>query len=125
MNKFEVFIPVLPPGINDTYKPSKTKEGKPYIYKNPKAKKWQADAALLIGSAANVAEFVPSDRIKIDITTQGANLDVDAPAKLVIDTIAEKLGFNDKVVEDVNLIKKPLRYNPDIEKGVLICVTNI
>jgi hypothetical protein len=98
---FKVFIPVMPPGINETY--GVNCKSKRKVYKTPVAKQWQVDAIMPIRTAANIAEFFidKDDKLSIYITIFGSKYDVDAPIKLIIDTIADTLDFNDKIVSNV------------------------
>ncbi len=92
---FDVFIPVLPPGINATYKT--TKQGG--FYKSKAAKEWQAKAALIIGSQAAELDWKhESSHYSIEIFLYEWHGDVDACVKLVIDTVSQKLGFDDKLI---------------------------
>lgn len=93
--QFTVFIPVFSPGLNQTYK-----TGRGRFYKSKEAKEWQAKAALIIGSAAAEQEWVDDSKYyEILIEFNHPRQDVDAPIKLIIDTVSQKLGFNDKKIK--------------------------
>ncbi len=102
-----VFIPILPPGLNQTYK-----IGNGNFYKSYEAKRWQAQAALIIGEAAGYQNWIDDSKFyELELTIQNSNHDTDAYIKLVMDTLTKKLGFNDKrilkiVVEKIVANKK-------------------
>jgi hypothetical protein len=52
----EVAIPALPPGANRTYRPV-SRNGKSSLILTKEARKWDRDAALIVGSAAGQFEF--------------------------------------------------------------------
>lgn len=88
---FEIYIKENPPGINKTYKISNSR-----MYKDDVAVKWQYDTALQIGAKAGTDNW--TDKYKhyaIYIQFGNCKQDVDAPIKLVIDTLTQKLGFDD------------------------------
>lgn len=103
----EIFIPLLPPGLNATYRISGSR-----LYKSEEATAWENDAALIIGSEAARQEWADnSEFYQIEIKFSNWRQDVDAPVKLILDCISQKLGFNDKRImkqcsEKVNL-KEP------------------
>lgn len=67
------------------------------MYKTAKALIWQQGAALIIGSEAGNQGWVDNSKYyELEIKFSNWNMDEDGPVKLVQDTIAEKLGFNDK-----------------------------
>jgi Holliday junction resolvase RusA-like endonuclease len=108
-DNFDVFIVVLPPGINKTYASTiNPKTNKSRIYKTKEAKEWSEKAALIIGSRAAELDFVPSGEYKLVITTHGSKMDVDAPIKLIQDTLCEKLGFDDRLISEVEAKKDKL-----------------
>lgn len=100
----DVDIPLEPPGINQTYKITCV-SGKARMYKSKKAKTWATDAALIIGSGGRDFTFnIKSDYlVKIDFAAKG--YDVDAPVKLILDTLCQKLGFNDKYIDELHIKK--------------------
>jgi hypothetical protein len=71
----EIVIPALPPGANRTYQ--RTGNG---IALTPAARKWDADAALVVGAAAGQFEFEPdlSAEYQIVIRWWGGQHDADA-----------------------------------------------
>jgi Holliday junction resolvase RusA-like endonuclease len=94
---FEVFVPVFPPGLNDTYRCGKGVDGKIVFYKTKEATEWQEKAALIVGSEAAIQEWEDDSKYyEIWIEFNNWRQDFDAPIKLVTDTISLKLGFNDK-----------------------------
>ncbi len=108
---FTVFIPVFSPGLNKTYK-----TGKGRFYKAKEIKEWQAQAALIIGSAAAEQEWKDdSEYYEIIIEFNNFRQDFDAPIKLITDTVALKLGFNDK-----RIMKGSIEKKVSEQDGVLI-----
>lgn len=108
--RFKVWIPIVPPGFNQmygvtTYKDEETGKIKARMYKKKVAYDWIEAATMPIRTAANYVGFIIDpykDRIIIRFWVYNARKDVDAPVKLVQDTIAKVLGFDDKIVIDVH-----------------------
>ncbi len=95
-----IFIPVSPPGINQQYKIGR-RAGRASFYMSQRSREWADKAALIIGSEASRQGWLSAFshyRIKISLA-KTYRFDLDAPIKLVIDTISRKLGFNDKCVD--------------------------
>lgn len=97
----------IPPGINATYK-----TGSGRFYKGEKAKQWQSDALLLL-RAAGFRTGHADTVLKLDLELGGSRLDLDAPLKLAIDTIAEALGVDDRC-----LVRLEIRRSDQI--GLLV-----
>lgn len=116
--KLKVWVPLLPPGINATYGIRRGGRG---LYKTQKAVDWQNDAALLIGSKAGEVGWEDhGGDFQLSYTLSQARTDLDASIKLIGDTVAEKLGFNDK------RIRQGAQTFADLgEKGVLIVLEQI
>jgi Holliday junction resolvase RusA-like endonuclease len=116
---FSVFIPCLPPGINQTYKT--TKNGG--FYKSDEAKVWQDEASKIIGAKAGELDYCfPADaeyKFELDFYFQRPNADIDRSIKVLLDTCAEKLGFDDKRVMEVNL-KKHVKESDETGVNVVI-----
>lgn len=122
---FQVQIPTTPPGINQTYKVSQKwgvdKKGKKvkkaFMYKDSSALEWAQGAALIIGAEAGVQDFqfnIKSKyKIQIDFASKG--YDVDAPLKLILDTLCQKLGFDDKHISETTIKK-----STELEEGIII-----
>lgn len=92
----KIYIPICPPGINETYKVGKS-GNKGHLYKSARANKWAEDAGLIIGAEAGKQEWKDTSKYySIYIRFSNFRQDVDAPIKLVIDTVTAKLGFDDK-----------------------------
>lgn len=96
-----------PPGINETYKIGKNKKtDKRFFYKSEVATAWAADAALQIGAQAGLQNWEDiSDYYQISIIFTNFNLDVDAPLKLCLDVLSQKLGFNDNRIMKASIEK--------------------
>ncbi len=115
MSYLKIWIPLLPPGINESYGVV-NRRGKADMYKTEKALIWQQGAALIIGAEAGRQGWVDDSRYyEIKITLQNSNHDEDASVKIVQDTVAEKLGFNDK-----RIMEQSSRKIQAEEKGVWI-----
>lgn len=113
----KIWIPIVPPGINATYGVNCKSRQK--VYKTKEAKQWEKDAIMPIRSAANSVGFVvdpKKDKLIISIVMQGSGHDVDAPIKMIVDTVARTLCFDDKIVTNVH--SSIDREHP--ERGVLI-----
>ncbi len=96
---FFVFIPFLPPGINAQYTRHKY-TGQRIL--TTKARKWKQDAAMVIGARAGLLEWeVDEGKYDIEILVGGSRADVDAYEKTVVDTVTQKLGFDDRRVRKV------------------------
>lgn len=97
MSILTVFIPTLPPGLNQTYK-----TGKGNFYKSSEAKEWQAQASLIIGAEAGHQNWVDDSKFyEIELFIQNSRHDTDAFIKLVMDTLTQKLGFDDKRIKKI------------------------
>lgn len=115
MNTLRIWIPLLPPGINASYGVGNRK-GKADMYKTNEALIWQRGAALIIGSEAARQNWADDSKYyEIVIKFSNWNMDADGPIKLVIDTVATKLGFNDK-----RILKQSSEKIKSEEKGVWI-----
>jgi Holliday junction resolvase RusA-like endonuclease len=102
----ELTIPFLPPGSNRTYQPARNR-----IILTPAARRWDQDAALIVGTAAAWFEFEPdlTASYQIVIRWWGGKHDTDAHLKLIQDCVTRKLGFDDRQIS-VCVIQ---RYGPD------------
>ncbi len=96
---FFVLIPFLPPGINAQYTRHKyTRQ----VILTTKARRWKQDAALEIGARAGLLGWEASEgRYDIEILVGGSRSDADAYVKTVVDTVTQKLGFDDRRVRKV------------------------
>jgi len=97
---FEVTIPALPPGANRTYQPV-SKSSKAGLILTDEARRWDNDAALIIGSVAGQFDFEPDPAAEYEIIIRwwGSRHDTDAHLKLIQDTITRKLGFDDRQIK--------------------------
>lgn len=95
----EILIPYLPPGINQTYQIVKH-AGKRGLALTLIARRWDKDAALIVGSAAGQFDFEPDLSIKYQIIIRwwGGKHDTDAHLKLTQDCVTRKLGFDDRQI---------------------------
>lgn len=113
-----IWIPIMPPGINATYGVN-CAGNKKKVYKTKEAKDWEIAAKLPILNAANYKGFLINkdlDKLAVSILSKGSQHDIDANVKIILDTTAKTLNFNDKIVHDLELGIK--RNSPD--RGVLI-----
>lgn len=97
MTTLTVKIDSCPPGVNATYgiKGNRGK-GQKGLFKTDEATSWQEGAALVIGSAAAMQDWKDDSKYySIEIIFHHPRLDADAPLKIIVDTVAQKLGFND------------------------------
>lgn len=113
--RFVVYIPNNPPGLNQTYKVGR-RGRKSNLYKAEEAIDWAAKAALIIGSEAAISGWKDVSKYYSIYIRFSSRHDVDAPIKLIIDTLTSKLGFND------NRIKKQCseKINYKEKEGVWI-----
>jgi Holliday junction resolvase RusA-like endonuclease len=119
----KITIKSCPPGINATYGVNTQSHKK--VYKSDQAVAWQNGAALIIGSEAGKQDWKDDSKYyEIEIIFQHPRLDVDAPVKLVIDTVATKLGFNDgriikqsseKIIGDFEQVEIILRGREELK----------
>ena len=86
------------------------------------ARRWAKDAALIIGAEAGRVGWEDSGgKFEIEVIMYGSRLDVDAPIKLIIDTVTRKLGFDDSRV-----IMQSSRTVRDAEKeGVYVVLREL
>lgn len=122
---FQVQIPTTPPGINQTYKVSQKwgfdKKGKKvkkaFMYKDASALEWAKGAALIIGAEAGVQnfQFNIKSKYKVEFDFAAKGYDVDAPLKLILDTLCQKLGFNDKYISETTI-----RKSSKVQEGIII-----
>lgn len=103
----EILIPSLPPGANRTYQ--RTKTG---IALTPAARRWDKDAALIVGAAAGRFEFEPDhdETYQIVIRWWGGKHDADAHLKLIQDCVTRKLGFDDRQISTCVIERCPPDY---------------
>lgn len=108
----EVFIPILPPGINRDY--AVGWHGK--MHKTNEAKAWSSSAALLIGAKAGQIGWEDhGGEFEIEVFCSQMPHDIDAPMKLIIDTVSLKLRFDDKRVRSQSSRREDLG-----DKGIMI-----
>ena len=111
----DIFIPLNPPGINQTYG-----YGQGRVYMTDVARSWSEGAAFIVGSEAGMQNWEDIfDYYQIFIKFNNWNLDVDAPIKLVIDTVTRKLGFDDK-----RILRQCSEKINSGEKGVWVTLEN-
>lgn len=98
----DIEIPLNPPGINSTYR-----IGKKHLYKSSESKTWSDSASQIIKNAANLIgwEHKEGNLYKVYISFTNLRMDVDGPIKLVLDTLAQSLDFNDKIIQQVCIEK--------------------
>jgi hypothetical protein len=131
-----VFIPLIPPGINQTYglgyatnydliENTFIRRQRAKMFKNKEADEWADGASKIIGAKAGEIDFKPSPYMAIDIILQKCKHDADAPIKLIIDTVSKKLGFDDKIILDIHITKKPEKLYPHLEEGVDIWLSPV
>lgn len=115
----EIIIPSLPPGINQTYQ--RTHKGG--IALTPSARRWDKDAALIVGATAGRVEFEPdlAANYQIVIRWWGGRHDADAHLKLIQDCVTRKLGFDDRQIKSCVIERCPGGWLPE-SKGVQICL---
>jgi Holliday junction resolvase RusA-like endonuclease len=114
-----VEIPALPPGINSQYAVGRGRgdKGKAHVYLTEYANTWSAKAALIIGAKAGlVGWYHRFTSYGLLLIFSGSGLDVDAPVKLVMDTLTRKLGFDDSLIVE----QASLRLNSPEKKLVLV-----
>lgn len=100
MEIFEVVIPTLPPSVNALYRIGK--HGK--IYKTWEAKEWAKGAALIIGAANQGREWDGWLEVWVDVYMKNPKRrDVDNFAKLTLDALSSKLGFDDRYIECLHI----------------------
>jgi Holliday junction resolvase RusA-like endonuclease len=104
----EMVIPLLPPGINQTYQIIKRRTT-PGLALTRKARRWDKDAALIIGVAGGRFEFEPdlAADYQIVIRWWGGKHDADAHLKLVQDCVTRKLGFDDRQIKSCVIERCP------------------
>lgn len=89
-------IPDVPPGINQQYG-----RGGRRVYLTDDAVRWKERAALFIGAQAGQQGWRHEEgqtywiAIYFSVGEGRREIDLDAPVKIIIDTVAEKLGFPD------------------------------
>lgn len=103
--RFEVWIPALPPTTNMAYRIGR---GRMYISKE--GKEWSEKAALIIGvkHGEDPHEWKGKD-LQVTFTFYGPHplrWDVDGRIKTTLDTLATKLGFDDRYVWEVHVRKE-------------------
>jgi Holliday junction resolvase RusA-like endonuclease len=111
----EIVIPSLPPGANRTYQ--RTKSG---IALTPAARRWDADAALIVGAAAGQFEFEPDQAAEYQIVIRwwGGRHDTDAHLKLVQDCVTRKLGFDDRQIKSCVIERCPADWGEEDNEPV-------
>lgn len=101
----KVEIPAVPPGVNRLHG-----YGRGHIYLSKEAVAWSTPAALIIGAeAAKQGWKKEHDNYGFILVFSGSKLDTDAPIKLVLDTLSRKLGFDDKIVSEIVLVREPTK----------------
>jgi Holliday junction resolvase RusA-like endonuclease len=93
----------LPPTTNASYK---TGQGR--FYMTAEAKAWKLATSLLV-KAARLADWRDVKELLVIVTfhmTRPAQRDVDGMVKLLLDAVADGLGFNDKRVASLFVSKE-------------------
>ncbi|MBE3049043.1 hypothetical protein IMZ48_42400 [Candidatus Bathyarchaeota archaeon] len=103
ISNFFVLIPFLPPGINAQYIRHRYTG---QIILSTKAREWKKNAAMVIGARAGVLGWeVGEGQYDIEILVGGSRSDADAYVKTIVDTVTQKLGFDDRRVRKVTAEK--------------------
>ncbi|MHC4463684.1 MAG: hypothetical protein ACYS30_19970 [Planctomycetota bacterium] len=101
LRQLYILLPIVPPSINATYK-----YGKGRVYLSDAATSWSEQAALMIGCEAGRQRWRDNgSTYRLDVVfSRGKKriIDVDAPMKLIIDTVTRKL-FTDQ--DDMRIVK--------------------
>ena len=99
----DIVITFLPKSVNALYR-----WGKGHMYKTQAAKDWAADAALIIGAANQGQEWTGYWlEVTLDICLPKiARRDLDNCAKLALDVLSAKLGFDDRYILSLHLHKR-------------------
>lgn len=106
-SEFFVLIPFLPPGINAQYTRHKYTG---QVILTTKARKWKQDAALVIGARVGLLGWEVEDGLyDIEILVGGSRADADAYEKTVVDTVTQKLGFDDRRIRKAASEKMKVR----------------
>jgi Holliday junction resolvase RusA-like endonuclease len=108
MNRPEcITLEGLPPTTNHAYGVS-NRGGKARMYKTTDAKAWQE----MIGWQVIAQRTQPHQdwqgraiRVMITLWSQDRRADIDGGIKLTLDAIAKGLGFNDKMVDYVSVLR--------------------
>lgn len=115
----EIVIPTLPPGANRTYQ--RTRQG---VALTPAARRWDAEAALIVGAAAGRFEFKPdlAAQYQIIIRWWGGRHDADAHLKLVQDCVTRKLasdtpGFDDRQISACVIERCPADWGAEEDEA--------
>lgn len=120
----EITIPTLPPGANRTYQ--RTNGG---IVLTQAARRWDAQAALIVGTTAARFDFKPDldAEYQIVIRWWGGRHDTDAHLKLVQDCVTRKLesetpGFDDRQISSCIVQRCPPDWGEEDgeSEGVLV-----
>ena len=92
---FDVWIPSLPPGINRQY--GRARNG--HVYLKPAARVWKQYASIIVGARAGAIDWQDCGGLfNFEMYIVGSRSDADAYVKTVLDTVTEKLGFDDSRV---------------------------
>lgn len=102
-------LSIKPLSVNDAYATSK--KGK--RVKTKACKKYCKDLMLILPKMER-----PSGKLKINIEFGFSNVrsDVDNPAKIFIDVLQKKYGFNDNKVYELNLVKNVVKKGQEYIK---------
>ncbi len=129
ISNFFVLIPFLPPGINAQYTRHRY-TGQTIL--TTKARKWKQDAAMVIGARAGLLGWeVGEGKYDIEILVGGSRSDADAYVKTVVDTVTQKLGFDDRRVRKVTAekvkSKKMLEWymNEEMSRLAIVSCTSL
>ena len=105
MDSFEVWIPALPISTNCAYKIRRSR-----MYISAEGKHWAEKAALIIGAkhGRNPQEW-RNKELRVSLVffdNHPLCWDVDGRIKITLDTLASKLGFDDRYIMELDAKKQ-------------------
>lgn len=114
-----------PPGVNHLWRYARAGRTKVRVYKTGEARRWEA-ASLLSLRAAGFRRLPPGAyRLAVEAELYTIALDVDAPAKIVLDLLEVALGVSDSQVYELTLRKTRVHHRIEQHLDVRVRITPV
>lgn len=116
--ELEAILP-YPVGVNRVWR-----HGRGRTYKSAAARHWQVEATRIL--RAQGLRALPAEhwaiRLDYELFACRSGLDLDAPLKLLLDTVADGLDVDDRHVTEIHGRRQAVRHRPDQRLTVRVMV---
>lgn len=111
---FQAMLPP-PPGVNRTYGVARSG----HWYMSDRARQWEQDAMLALRASGFRTQPAGVYWIAVELVLYSISLDIDAPIKLVLDTVEAALGIDDRWIGRLSVVKVPVPHRTEQQLQVV------